>query len=94
MRGLFDLKRSTALVLVQTVNNRGDLVAVQPNFRGIIAPGNLGVDQQLRDPDSVSREFSEQRLSLTNDPAPSFAGQLLRAIGRRSEERRVGKECA
>jgi len=81
MRGLLDLKRSCALVFVQTVNTRGKLVPVQPNFGGIISPGNLGVDQQLRDPDSVSREFSERRLSQTEEPAPSFAGQLLRALG-------------
>jgi class 3 adenylate cyclase/CHASE2 domain-containing sensor protein len=86
MRGLLDLKRSTALVLVQTVNNRGELVGVQPNFRGIVAPENLGVDQQLRDPDSVSRAFSERRISLGPEPAPTFAGQLLRGMGRAVHE--------
>jgi adenylate cyclase len=82
MRGLLDLKRATVLVFVQAVNNRGKLVEVQHNYGGIISPDNLGVDQQLRDPDSVSREFSERRLSLTKEPAPSFAGQMLRAMGR------------
>ncbi|MEP7069962.1 MAG: adenylate/guanylate cyclase domain-containing protein [Usitatibacter sp.] len=86
MRGLLDLKRSTALVLVQTVNTRGELVAVQANLGGIIAPENLGVDQQLRDPDSVSRVFSERQLSRTEQPVPTFAGQLLRAIGRQVQE--------
>ena len=86
MRGLLDLKRSTALVLVQTVNTRGELVAVQANLGGIIGPENLGVDQQLRDPDSVSRVFSERQLSRTEQPVPSFAGQLLRAIGRQVRE--------
>ena len=86
MRGLLDLKRSTALVFVQTVNTRGALVPVQPNFGGIISPDNLGVDQQLRDPDSVSRAFSERRISLTKDPAPTFAGQLLRAMGHAVQE--------
>ena len=86
MRGLLDLKRSTALVLVQTVNTRGELVAVQANLGGIIGPENLGVDQQLRDPDSVSRVFSERQLSRTEQPVPSFAGQLLRAIGRQVQE--------
>ena len=86
MRGLLDLRRSTALVLVQTVNTRGELVAVQANLGGIIGPQNLGVDQQLRDPDSVSRVFSERQLSRTEQPVPSFAGQLLRAIGRQVQE--------
>ena len=82
MRGLLDLKRSTVLVFVQTVNTQGRLVPVQPNFGGIIGPDNLGVDQQLRDPDSVSRAFSERRISLGPEPAPTFAGQLLRGLGR------------
>ncbi len=86
MRGLLDLKRSTSLVLVQTVNTRGELVAVQPNLGGIIAPENLGVDQQLRDPDSVCRIFSERQLSRTDRPVPTFVGQLLRAMGRPVQE--------
>ena len=86
MRGLLDLKRATALVFVQTVNNRGKLVAVQPNYGGIISPANLGIDQQLRDPDSVSRLFSERRISLTDEPAPTFAGQMLRAMGHAVQE--------
>ncbi|MGZ5573134.1 MAG: adenylate/guanylate cyclase domain-containing protein [Usitatibacter sp.] len=80
MRGLLDLKRSTPLVYVQTVNSRGELVPVQQNYRGIIAPANLGIDQQLRDPDLVSRRFGERALSQTDTPVPSFAGQLLRAV--------------
>jgi adenylate cyclase len=81
MRGLLALKLATALVLVQGVNNHGELVAVQYNYRGIISPANLGIDQQLRDPDSVSRRFSERRISPTDEPAPTFAGQMLRAMG-------------
>ncbi len=82
MRALVDLKRNAAFAFVQTVNRRGEVVPVQGNFGGIVAPANLGIDQQLRDPDSVSREFSEPRLSRTREPAPTLAGQLLRAMGR------------
>ena len=83
MRGLVDLKRSAAIVFVQTVNRRGGLVPLQENYtRGILAPENLGIDQQLRDPDSVSRLFSERDLSQTGKPVPTLAGQLLRAMGR------------
>jgi adenylate cyclase len=82
MRGLVDLKRSAAIVFVQTVNRRGELVPLQENYtRGILAPENLGIDQQLRDPDSVSRLFSERALSQTGKPVPTLAGQLLRAMG-------------
>jgi class 3 adenylate cyclase len=86
MRGLLDIKRSTLLVYVQTVNNRGKLVPVQPNYRAILAPENLGIDQQLRDPDSVPRIFSERLLSRTDVPVPTLAGQLLRGLGKPVDE--------
>ena len=81
MRGMLDLKRVAPVVYVQTVNPRGELVPVQQNFRGILGPQNLGVDQQLRDPDEISRFFSERRLSRTDQPIPTFVGQLLRHLG-------------
>ena len=81
MRGLLDLKRSTALVYVQTVNARGELTPVQPNYRAILGPGNLGIDQQVKDPDGVSRRFGERLLSQTEDPVPTLAGQILRPLG-------------
>ncbi len=86
MRGLLDLKRATTLVYVQTVNNRGELVAVQPNYGGIIAPENLGVDQQLRDPDLVARRFSEREIARGQAPVPTLAGQMLRGMGREVDE--------
>src|SRR6186713_1658517 len=61
MRGLLDLKRSTVLVYVQTVDGKGNILPVQANYRNIITPAQLGVDQQFRDPDGVSRRFGRQR---------------------------------
>ncbi len=81
MRGLLDLKRATGLVYVQTVNARGELTPVQPNYRAILGPGNLGIDQQVKDPDGVSRRFGERLLSQTADPVPTLAGQILRPLG-------------
>ncbi|MEO7742012.1 MAG: adenylate/guanylate cyclase domain-containing protein [Usitatibacter sp.] len=81
MRGLLDLKRATHLVYVQTVNARGELTPVQPNYRAILGPGNLGIDQQVKDPDGVSRRFGERILSQTDDPVPTLAGQILRPLG-------------
>ena len=86
MRGMTDLKRSTAMVFVQTVNNHGELVDVQPNYQSVIEPENLGLDQHFRDPDSVSRLFSERLLSRTATPAPTLAGQILRGIGAKVDE--------
>jgi adenylate cyclase len=84
MRGLADIKRSAIpIVYVQTVDNRGELVPVQENYgkSGIVKAENLGIDQQLRDPDVVSRRFGERAVSRTGEPAPTFAGQILRALG-------------
>jgi len=86
MRGMLDLKRTTVLVYVQTVNSKGELVPVQQNYGNIIGPENLGIDQQLRDPDTVSRRFSERLLSQTSRPVPTLAGQLLRGMGRTVDE--------
>ena len=81
MRGLLDLKRAAPLVSVQTVNSRGALVPVQPNFRAILATENLGIDQQLKDADGVSRRYGELELSQTGDPVPTLVGQILRHLG-------------
>ena len=85
MRGMLDLKRSTALVYVQTVDSRGRLVPVQPNYRNIVTADNLGVDQQLRDPDSVSRWFGEMH-SRDGDVVPTLVSQMLRGLNRASGE--------
>jgi class 3 adenylate cyclase len=85
MRGLLDLKRSTVLVYAQTVNSSGRLVPLQPNYRNIITPENLGIDQQLRDPDSVSREFGVMRYK-DGEPVPTLASQMLVGMKRRSGE--------
>src|SRR5439155_15682367 len=85
MRGLLDLKRSTHLVYVQTVNSKGRLIPVQPNYRNIVTDENLGVDQHLRDPDSVSRRFAELRAE-DGDVIPTMVSQILHALGRRVDE--------
>ena len=85
MRGMLDLKRSTALVYVQTVDSRGRIVPVQPNYRNIVTAENLGVDQQLRDPDSVSRWFGEMR-SRDGEVVPTLVSQMLRGLKRASGE--------
>ena len=79
MRGLLDLRRSTHLVYVQTVDSQGRLVPVQPNYRSIITQDNLGIDQQVRDPDGVSRRFARQ-LATDGSEIPTLVGQLLRGL--------------
>jgi adenylate cyclase len=82
MRALVDMKSVAPLVYVHTIDNRGAPVPVQPNYLSILGPKNLGSDQHLRDPDDVSRRFSERDSSVTAASSASFPGQLLRAIGR------------
>ena len=85
MRGLLDLKRSTVLVYVQTVDSRGRLVDVQPNYRNIVTPENLGVDQHLRDPDSVSRWFGELHYR-SGEAVPTLVSQIFRGLKRDAGE--------
>ena len=85
MRGLLDLKRATKLVYVQTLDSQGRLVEVQPNYRGIIGPENLGLDQHYRDPDSVSRRFGPMTLDAGAE-APTLVSQLLKSVGRPPDE--------
>jgi adenylate cyclase len=79
MRGLLDLKRSTVLVYVQTIDSRGHLIPVQPNYRNIITPENLGIDQQLRDPDNVSRTFGEMR-ATDGEELPTLVTRMLKGM--------------
>jgi len=80
MRGLLDLKRSTVMVYVQTVDSRARLVPVQPNYRNIVTDENLGIDQQLRDPDVVSREFGEMH-ATTGEVIPTLVSQMMIGMG-------------
>lgn len=80
MRGLLDLRRSTVLVYVQTVDSRARIVPVQPNYRNIVTPDHLGIDQQIRDPDAVSRTFGEMT-DTAGQAVPTLVGQMLRGMG-------------
>jgi class 3 adenylate cyclase/CHASE2 domain-containing sensor protein len=80
MRGLVDIMRSTILVYVQTVDNHGRILPIQPNYRNIITPAHLGVDQHVRDPDGASRRFARQP-TTDNLEAPTLVSQLLRGMG-------------
>jgi class 3 adenylate cyclase len=81
MRALIDLKRACVLVYVQTFSDRRTLVDIQPNFRNILLPENLGVDQQVFDPDLTSRRFGELRFQDAT-PVVTLAGRILRRTGR------------
>jgi class 3 adenylate cyclase/CHASE2 domain-containing sensor protein len=80
MRGMLDLKRSTALVFVQTVSDRRGVVPIQANFRGIIEPENAGADQQTFDPDLASRRYEAPRFE-DGTRVVTLAGRILQRIG-------------
>lgn len=84
MRGLLDLKRATKLVYVQTVDNERNILPIQANFRNIVTPAELGIDQQEQDPDGSSRRFV-RRLGDAGE-VPTLVSQLLRGIGGRAQE--------
>lgn len=86
MRGLVDLKRSTVLVYVQTVDNEKNIVPIQANYRNIVTPDQLGIDQQVKDPDGVSRRFERHYADDLKTEVPSLASQLLRGLGMRATE--------
>jgi adenylate cyclase len=47
----------------------------------VLGEAGLGLDQQLRDPDTVSRRFDETELGQSR-AASTIVGQMLRAVGR------------
>jgi CHASE2 domain-containing sensor protein len=85
MRALIDLKRTSTLVYVQTFSDRQKLVEIQPNFRNILLAEDLGVDQQLFDPDLTSRRFGELRFQ-DGTPVVTLAGRILRRTSREVHE--------
>ena len=81
MRGLLDLKRASALVYVQTLSDKSEVIPIQPNFRNILTRENVGIDQQEVDPDLVSRRFTESLRYQDGVTIPTLAGQVLRRLG-------------
>ncbi len=79
-RAIRDLRQKAALVFALTVDREGRAARVHPTFLRVIGEDGLGVDQQLQDPDSVSRRFSEAELGKIQ-PVKTLAGQMLRGAG-------------
>jgi adenylate cyclase len=82
MRGLLDLKRTSALVYVQTLSDKRAVVPIQQNFRNILQRENVGIDQQDVDADLVSRQFTESVRYEDGETIPTLAGQMLRRLGK------------
>lgn len=79
-RAIRDLRQKSTVVFALTVDREGRAARMHPTFARVIGEDGLGVDQQLQDPDSVSRRFSEAELGRTH-AARTLAGQVLRGAG-------------
>jgi adenylate cyclase len=79
-RAIRDLRQKTVAVFALTVDREGRAARMHPTFARVIGDEGLGIDQQLRDPDSVSRRFSEADLGKTQ-AARTLVGQILRGLG-------------
>jgi class 3 adenylate cyclase/CHASE2 domain-containing sensor protein len=79
-RAIRDLRQKTVSVFALTVDREGRAARMHPTFARVIGEEGLGIDQQLRDPDSVSRRFDEAALG-TERTARTLVGQMLRGMG-------------
>jgi class 3 adenylate cyclase/CHASE2 domain-containing sensor protein len=79
-RAIRDLRQKTPVVFALTVDREGRAARLHPTFLRVIGEDGLGIDQQLQDPDSVNRRFSEAELGRTA-PVRTLAGQMLRGAG-------------
>ena len=74
-RSLFQLAGNTKVVLVNTLDSKGAWVPLHTPFRRFMGEANFGLDQVLKDPDGVARQFDEARVGTT------FSGQIVRTLG-------------
>ena len=81
-RAIRDLRQKTVAVFALTVDREGRAARMHPTFARVIGDEGLGIDQQLRDPDSVSRRFDEAALG-SERTARTLVGQMLRGMGLR-----------
>ena len=79
-RAIRDLRQKSTVVFALTVDREGRAARMHPTFARVIGEDGLGIDQQLQDPDSVSRRFSEAELGRTQ-AARTLAGQVLSGAG-------------
>ena len=84
-RAIRDVRQKAPVVFAFTVDREGRPAPMHPVFVRALGEAGLGVDQALRDPDGVSRRFSERDLGYDR-PVPTLAGQILRGIGRPVDE--------
>ena len=79
-RAIRETRQSAPVVFALTVDREGRAARMHPTFARVLGEAGLGLDQQLKDPDGVSRRFSESDLGQSR-AAKTIVGQMLRAVG-------------
>ncbi|HEX9389874.1 MAG TPA: adenylate/guanylate cyclase domain-containing protein [Usitatibacteraceae bacterium] len=85
IKSLFKASQRLPVVFALTIDGERHVKTVHPSYMRFFRDGNFGVDQVLRDADSVARRFSERELG-EREPLPSFAGQIARMAGKPVDE--------
>jgi len=79
-RAIRETRQVAPVVFALTVDREGRAVRMHPTFARVLEEAGLGLDQQLKDPDGVSRRFSEAELGQAK-AAKTIVGQMIRAVG-------------
>ena len=86
IKSLDRVSRIMPAVFALTIDQDLRVKPVHPSFMRHLQDANFGVDQVLRDPDSIARRFSESELGEASKPVFSFAGQIARQLGKQVDE--------
>ena len=84
-RAIREARKAAVTIFALTVDRDGRPVPMHPTFARVLGEAGLGLDQQLKDPDSVNRRFSEIELG-ESQPVRTLVGQLLRGAGMAVQE--------
>jgi len=80
-RAIRETREASPVIFALTVDREGRAARIHPTFARVLGEAGLGLDQQLRDPDTVSRRFNESELGQSR-AVSTIVGQMLRAVGR------------
>lgn len=81
IRSLFAARQSTKPVFARAVGRDSKAAPMHPSYERMLGDENIGFDQVLTDPDTVSRRFDEREMG-GGTPIPSLTGQIARALGK------------
>ena len=86
LRSLVKIKSVAPLVVVHTVDRTGRLAPIHAPFLRQLSDETFGLDKVIEDRDRVARRFSEPESLAAETPFPTFAGRIVRTLGREVQE--------